>query len=73
MYADAGKLFKPEARALSDEALQRLVRAGAYSRTIDRLVSDECGIYGLAKPLTESDIMAMPVEQILSLISRRYG
>ena len=69
----AGYINTKQANALSDAALSKLVNAGAYSRTIDHLVSAECGILGLSTPLTEDSIMAMSVKEINVIISHRYA
>jgi len=69
----AGYINTKQANVLSDAALSKLVSAGAYSRTIDRLVSNHCGILGLSAPLTEEDIMRMTTKEINTIISHRYA
>lgn len=62
-----------DALNLPADVLEKLGRAGAYSRTIIRLFTCECGMYKLPKPLTVEDVRRMSEAEIYKIISYRYG
>ena len=68
-HDELGRLRGDVAAQITPELANHLLNAGAYSRTVERLFD---GFYD-GKPRTADELLAMSVEEINRLTSKRYS